>query len=328
MGFFIGAGVRGTKYGFRKAPYAADWTLRGGFATGHGWGTVAFDGAFLRENSNTRVNVEAHISGIEILNFHGFGNDTERDPGVDSYRVPMNELWIHPTFEAHLGGSVEVGVGPWLRWSRTDDDDSAFFGSIADTLYGAGRFGRVGAAATFELDTRNREVATTSGVLVRVRGSAAPPVWSAEDSYGSVEGEARSYLTAAGLPRSPTLALRAGGRKVFGNFPFQASAFAGGRSELRGWSSERFVGDASVYGSAELRFRLRRITIMVPGTIGLFGLADVARVYVDGESPGGWHTGLGGGLWLSFVDPSRTMTIGFASGEERSVFYLGMGFAY
>jgi hypothetical protein len=144
MGLLVGGGVRATQYGFRKSPYAADWTLRGGVATGHGWGAMEFDGKFRRENSNTLVNVEAHISGVEILNFHGSVNDTERDPTVDSYRVPMDELWIHPTFEAHFNGSIEVGIGPWLRLSRTDDDDNAFFAALADTLYGAGRFGRVG----------------------------------------------------------------------------------------------------------------------------------------------------------------------------------------
>jgi outer membrane protein assembly factor BamA len=221
-----------------------------------------------------------------------------------------------------------VGVGPWIQLSRTDDDDNAFFGAMADTLYGAGRFGSVGAAATFELDTRDREVATTSGVLLRVRGSATPPFWNAEDSYGSVEGEARSYFTADEFVGSPTLALRAGGRKALGRFPFQASAFVGGRGKLRGWSSERFAGDASLYGSAELRFRLTRFTILVPGGLGLFALTDAARVYFDGDSPGGWHTGVGGGIWFNFVDPSRTVTLGFASGEERSAFYLGVGFAY
>jgi outer membrane protein assembly factor BamA len=240
----------------------------------------------------------------------------------------MDELWLQPMVRASFGGKVSAGVGPWLRLSRTDDDDNAYFASIADTLYGAGRFGRMGAAATFELDTRDREISTTSGALVRLRGSVAPPLWSAEEGYASVEGEARTYLTAAGLPGGPTLALRAGGKKVSGRHPFQASAFVGGRDKLRGWSSERFAGDASAHGSAELRVRLTRFTFMVPGHLGLFGLADAARVFVDGDSPGGWHTAVGGGIWLNFVDPARTMTLGFATGEERSAFYLGVGFAY
>ena len=42
----------------------------------------------------------------------------------------------------------------------------------------------------------------------------------------------------------------------------------------------------------------------------------------------GWIEGIAGEIWISFVDPSRTITMGFASGAERSAIYLGMGFAY
>lgn len=329
LGLVVGGGIRVTRYAFRKSPYAADWMLRAGFATGHRSGAVEFDGEFRRENSSKRLNVEARVSGIEILKFHGFGNDTQRDPAINSHRVRMNELWIYPSLVADVGASFKVGIGPWLRLSKTDDQSGDFFGAIADTLYGAGWFGQVGAAATIELDTRDREVASTSGVLISARGTVVPSLWDAEATYGSVEGEARSYLTASGLVGSPTFAFRAGGKKVFGSFPFHESAFVGGGNQLlRGWSSERFAGDASLYGSAELRVRLTRLMIMVPADFGLFGLADAARVYFDGESPGGWHTGVGGGLWLSFVDPSRTMTLGFATSEERSSVYLRMGFAY
>ena len=327
VGFFVGGGIQATQYGFRKSPYGADWTLRAGLATGHGFGAVEFDGEFRRENSDTHIDVASWVSGIEILNFHGFGNDTQRDPAIN-YNVQMNELWIYPSLAADVGASLKVGIGPWLRLSKTDNQFGDFFPTIADTLYGAGWFGQVGVAATVELDTRDREVASTSGVLISARGTVVPSQWDAEASYGTVEGEARSYLTASRLAGSPTLALRAGGKKVFGRFPFQASALVGGQNHLRGWSSERFAGDGSLYGSAELRFRLTRFTLLVPGTLGLFGLVDAARVYFDGESPGGWHTGVGGGLWFSLVDPARTVSLGFAASEERNLLYLSMGFAY
>jgi hypothetical protein len=51
-------------------------------------------------------------------------------------------------------------------------------------------------------------------------------------------------------------------------------------------------------------------------------------VYVDGESPGGWHTSGGGGVWLALLDRSNTVTFGIAASEERTTFYLGTGFGF
>jgi surface antigen Omp85-like protein len=328
VGALVGAGIRRTDYGFRKSPFAADWRLRAGISTGTGWGAAEFEGEFRRENSATYLDVEAYVSGIEILNFYGFGNDTKPVPGFDSFKVPMNELWLRPALRTRIGSSLEVGIGPWVRVSGTDSDDYPFFESIADTLYGAGRFNQAGLAGTVEWDSRDRKVASTSGVFLAARGSVAPSLWDVEEVYGSVEGEARTYLTPGVTWMRPTLALRVGGERVFGRAPFHESAFIGGRSTLRGWSRERFAGNASLYGSAELRFRIARFALMLPGDLGLYGLADAARVYVDGESPGGWHTGVGGGLWLSFVDPSKTLTLGFANGEERTAIYFGLGFGF
>jgi hypothetical protein len=43
---------------------------------------------------------------------------------------------------------------------------------------------------------------------------------------------------------------------VWGQVPFQEAAFIGGASTVRGLYSDRYAGDASAYGNAELRFHL------------------------------------------------------------------------
>ena len=70
---------------------------------------------------------------------------------------------------------------------------------------------------------------------------------------------------------------------------------------------------------------------MLPGEGGVFGLADVGRVFVDGDSPGGWHTGFGGGVWLTFytfLDTSNSVSLSVVGSEERTTFYMGMGFGF
>jgi hemolysin activation/secretion protein len=154
-----------------------------------------------------------------------------------------------------------------------------------------------------------------------------PAVWDVVSTFGELHGEASTYLT----PKTsfgPTLALRAGGKKVWGNFPFFESAFVGGASTVRGLREERYAGDAAVYGNAELRARLGRFFVVLPGSYGVFGIADVGRVYLDGESSDTWHTGFGGGVWFAFLEPGNAITVSAVRGDHRTAFYLRAGFAY
>ena len=68
--------------------------------------------------------------------------------------------------------------------------------------------------------------------------------------------------------------------------------------------------------------------ILVPIDVGLLGLADVGRVYFQGTSPGGWHSGLGGGVWFAFVDRANLLSLTVADGAEETRFYLRAGFTF
>ena len=112
-----------------------------------------------------------------------------------------------------------------------------------------------------------------------------------------------TYLTAR-IPTTPALALRAGGKKVWGTFPFQESTFLGGpgfggvgtsSGHLRGFRKNRFAGDASLYANAELRFALAPFQFLIPGEFGVFLAADTGRVFFAGDPDDAdkWHTGVG-----------------------------------
>jgi outer membrane protein assembly factor BamA len=143
-------------------------------------------------------------------------------------------------------------------------------------------------------DTRDKVTNPRRGLFVAGEGRFYPAVWDVMRAFGSAEARAETYLS-AGSPLSPTLAVRAGGKKLWGTFPFFESAFIGGPSSVRGYYQQRFAGDASLSGSAELRVTLARTHGFLPAYWGLFGNTDAGRVYLDGRSPGGWHTGTGGG---------------------------------
>ena len=107
----------------------------------------------------------------------------------------------------------------------------------------------------------------------------------------------------------PILVLRGVGKKLFGDFPFHDAAFIGGRNMLRSVDTQRYAGDASLYGGAELRVPLARFGYVLPWDVGIFGMVDAGRVFVDGESPGGWHKTAGVGFWIGVPDPSTAIRV-------------------
>ena len=82
-----------------------------------------------------------------------------------------------------------------------------------------------------------------------------------------------------------------------------------------------------MFGSAELRVPLFRFPFIVPTDVGALGFTDAGRVYVDGESPGGWHTAAGGGFWVGAVKAATNVNVLFTNRSNRRVI-VSLGFAY
>ena len=104
----------------------------------------------------------------------------------------------------------------------------------------------------------------------------------------------------------------------------------GGAGTLRGYRKDRFGGQRSVYGNAELRLRLSRIKFLLPGEFGVFGGLDTGRVFLESDpsTADKWHTGVEGGIWLSLLQRSNTLSLAFEKGDvsRDSIFAQGLCF--
>jgi hypothetical protein len=326
VGFFIGAGQTLTVYGFRKDPYASRHRFRAGFATGPKTYRVDYRGDFRRENSRTRFELLARASGVDVISFHGFGNDIPA-PGSNSfYRVTQDAIGFAPSLAFGLDRNSEIQFGPFLKYASTDNRPDRFLFTQGN-LYGTGNFGELGGALTLRHDSRDRSDGATRGALLELTGSVYPALWNVDSLYGEVHGEARTYLSVPG-PLEPTLALRVGGKKIWGEYPFFEAAFIGGASNVRLGRVNRYAGDASAYGSAELRLALARFELILPTQLGVFGLADAGRVFLAGESSDTWHTAFGGGLSLSYLQHAYTFSVALAAGDEKTAVYVQAGYGF
>ena len=336
LGLLVGARWQHKDYGFRRLPYSSLQTLRAGYSTGRAGWKVEYVGDFLHTASNRQHRLRAMVSEIELVRFYGFGNETTAGQPSEFFRADQRVYLLAPSYR---WGSRTAGL--WLgalgKFSDVKPTPDRFLSQLLP--YGIEDFGQVGPQVTFVVDTRDTPAAARRGLLLHATGIYYPRVWDVKRQFGDTHGELSVFLT----PVSPiTLALRAGGKKVWGDLiPFHEAAFIGGPDTVRGLRRDRYAGDASAFGTAELRLRLGEVTVIVPIKVGVFGFGDIGRVFVDGQSSDVWHTGVGGGLSLAFLQPENTVTLAmawpgmFENGRFRRAvednaprFYLTGGFTF
>jgi hemolysin activation/secretion protein len=142
-----------------------------------------------------------------------------------------------------------------------------------------------------------------------------------------VSASASFYYTMP-IPLRPILALRGGGKKVFGTFPFHESAFLGGRGTVRELERQRYAGDAAVAGTMELQLPIVKFPLILPISFGVYGYGDAGRVYVDGQSPGGWHRGAGVGVWIAVLSPATALNLELGDRRGRTLVRVRTGLTF
>ena len=356
---YVGALHSRQYFGFRKDPFSSQHTYMAGVAGVDGFESLrpffSYTGHFRKPLRDFDANVQFDFSGIRSLRFHGLGNKTEIRRPSSFYKVTRYSLDFAPALEyrgadyreemsgftlASLRSRLNIQFGPVIKYSNTPSGSNkgTLIGSLDDRLYGMGAFGQIGAQGEVTFDTRDNPGYPTRGIRVRVDGAVYPEFWSVDSAFAGIKGEASTYLTAR-IPTNPTLALRGGAEKVWGAYPFFESAFLGGTGlvgtgisggNLRGFQKNRFAGDTALYGNSELRLVLTRIELFVEGELGIFGTADAGRVFYDGdpESADKWHTGIGGGFWLSFLERRHTLSAAVVKGDDLTGVYLRGGFMF
>jgi hypothetical protein len=60
--------------------------------------------------------------------------------------------------------------------------------------------------------------------------------------------------------------------------------------------------------------------------MGVLGLADVGRVWVQGETSDKWHPSAGGGIFLRLLTTDLVAHALIAHGDEGTRFYVNIGF--
>jgi hypothetical protein len=341
-GLIIGAGPAFRSYGFRRLPY--HWDVSSQLLVGTGNGRLGFsvNADYRAENSPRAYQLSATATQLETTRFFGYGNDTPRASrraslvnqtmvAVEPSRVWQlgwrkregtgNALRGEDTLRTGLRPTVgELRVGPTITWI---DPDPAPGSPLSLNAANGGRsFGVAGAALGLELDRTDDDAVPTMGYKVEADVAAYPLLMgSVGDAFGTARARASTYVPLTRGGEGPHLAFRLGAATAMGGYPAQYAAAIGGRSSVRGFSARRFAGDVATDGSAELRVPVGTVNVFIRSRLGVFALADAGRVWFDGRSDGGWHYGVGGGIWVAAL--GRSVSVAYARGEGGRLYVKG-----
>ncbi len=317
------------KYGFRMDPYLYKLNFTAGYApkkkdiTGL---LLDIDLDMLGVIKRSSLNFHARKSGIEVNNYFGQGNNTLFDKNAydDSYYKVTHEVYtVDPTITFPRDKNLKFNIGLlYKNFDVKESDTTDYYTNLLTTK----PVNLLGVTGGFEFDKRDHPTAPFSGYYFSINGGYFPAIFDKAYKFGRITGDIRGYL---GYKENVSLALRVCGEKVIGDFPFFESAFLGGAKYLRGYASERFAGDGSVLGSAELRLKLFKMNVLLPETVGIFTFAETGRVFTEGESSNMWYTGYGGGLFMFLMNRDITFRFTYARSKEiGNSFYFGTGFSF
>ncbi len=329
-GIFVGATAQLTNYSFRSIPYQNQMDFKFGYATTAQRFRAVYDARFPDVWKGT-LGLFVRASGLEVLNFYGFGNETEYSkPKADAqyYKIRQQQYIFAPNYEYKFMEHVSIRGATSLRYFRTPFDELADSALIKEVdPYGSDDMLVTTLAASGTLDTRNSKNFPEHGFYLNLSTVWTPEILDNKYAYTRAIGDLRLYFTAPILS-GMTLALRARGERIWGEFPFYDAAFLGGSDDLRGFARERFAGDASVFGSAELRVNLGKFFILVPGNYGFTVAGETGKVLYKETVSDALHTSINWGVWIAPLSKENIFSLTVASSEERTTIIIKGGFAF
>src|SRR4051812_5852663 len=343
-GLVFGATLERTGYGFQLDPFSSVMKFAAAYSTGTNRPRLEYS-ADVRTRSPVRGLLYVTYSGMDVAQYYGKGNETVKDDALSSashYDVRQEIIVVDPMIEVPMVGPLRGRAGLSFKHAFSVTDSGILNATQPEGSNGMSLgSGEVG----LTMDTRGGTFPFQRGIFFEMKGRHTPEIFSNPAAFTNLRGELSGTFGWHFLS-DLQLSARVAGEKNWGTYPFFESAFVGGAASrlpldvtgvstgnlLRGYALNRFAGDASVVGNTEIDAPVGKFSLALPFRWGVTALADVGRVFVEGENSSKWHAGYGGGLWLGVF--ASGINLDFASAlkamvvhsDEGTSFYLMSGF--
>ncbi|RJP63248.1 MAG: hypothetical protein C4539_16880 [Ignavibacteriales bacterium] len=338
-GVLIGGGPILYKFGYKIEPYVFRLQAYAAYATRINSYMLDLNGEIFGAIKNASIGFDIMRSELSISNFYGFGNQTQRKAYLvdrDYYKAEFEEVRLATQIKFFLLKNFTLITEANVKYTHVENLNSkrSHFGNSGnDRLikqlnpFGIDKNSFLNLSVQAIYDTRDNIVSPLNGYVLDFKSSVNPELLRRNEEFVKLALDAKTYVP-FNFITSWVLALRARGEKLFGDYPFYEAAFLGGTETLRGFDRQRFAGEASLLGNAELRFYVTKINIVVPTAIGLTAFTESGRVFIKGEHSEKWHTSVGAGVWASIINRDITFSASYAKSYEDWGVYAVYGFTF
>lgn len=320
-GIFVGGGTLINRYNFRDS---TEHKITGRLAFQTGAFAIDYIGLFTSISQTFDLTLDASLSfPRNVDNYFGLGNETEKITNDKKYyRVRYSYSWLNPMLKHTLSDEFSWSFGAFYQYFKVTDTSDRYIGDIYNELLDSTAYlphHYAGINAKYTLDTRDHKVLAKRGILWETEALGFYSVREEGKNFVKLRSDLSFYLSFKKDPRV-IFAFRFGGATNIGEYEFYHANFLGGKTNLRGFRSNRFAGDHSFYQNTEIRLKLLNIKSYVfNGQTGILLFNDFGRVWVDGENSSKWHDGYGIGVWLTPFDFTALTVTYNRSYEERLI---------
>ena len=334
-GFRIGLQYTDTFYGFQRNPF----TTRNSYSFGYFAATSGFEFAYKGEYAGIfdewNLTAQARYTTDNFAqNLFGLGNRSENfddDRGLDYNRVNTSFYTAGIGLIKRGAYGSNFSINTRVDGIRVIGKDDRFITDIVDRdlfpeFYERKWFltGQIG----YNYESYDNRLVPTRGMIFDTKVGVTGNLQDTSDAFGFVRPKLGFYNAVSKDRRWVLHTLAQATLLVGDDYEFYQGADLGGNTGMRAYRNQRWIGDRSFTGSADLRYAFNEFrTGLVPIQIGVFGGMDVGRVWLDGEGSKQWHNGYGGGLWFNSAE-SINATVNLFTGDDglRASFQLGFAF--
>jgi len=321
------------KDGFQRNPFSNRHQFSAAYYTSLESYELSYNGEFANVQQARNVNFGVRFTnpGFQV-NYFGYGNETVNLEAISGLGYDANRVEIQ-NISIHLGLLRNSNFGGFFKLQTKFDAytiNSTFVPSVnASHTQQIGKtniFGTLEAIYNYRSfdDSRN----PSKGMMFDLNAGVTDNLKNTSRIFGFLKTRLGFYNS---LSPDKKWVLKTNVQAAFNfdsKFEFYQGVRLGANTGLRGYRINRFTGKSSLVGSADLRYSFNEIKLgLIPLQIGVYGGADLGRVWIPSGSSKKWHNDYGLGLWLNGSGGLSANASVFRSVEgTRALFGFGFSF--
>lgn len=316
---------------YQRNPFSQKHSFNAAYFTDRNSFEISYDGEFANIINNFNLSLGGRFTSPNYTrNFFGYGNETKNwqdEKGYNYNRIEVQQISanvgllrnsnfgsyfkLQTSFDAfevnELPNNVISQVNVWNK------GETAYYGTLE---------------GIYNYRSYDDALNPTIGMMFDLNVGVTDNLEDMDKVFGFLKTRIGFYNS---LVRNRKLILKTNLRyqvNFSDNYEFYHAPSLGANGGLRGFREQRFTGKSFLVGSADLRYTLPSFKIGVrPFQLGIYGGADLGRVWLKDNVSKRWHNSRGGGFWINAAGGLNANLSVFNS-QEGTRLTFGLGFDF